>query len=150
MAKCKYTEDFPLLAEGMARDGLNDEQIAKKLGISKVTFYDYQKKYPNFFNSIKKGKAPVDTEVENALFKRAMGYEVEEVKEEISDIGGKKTTRTIKHIAGDTTAQIFWLKNRKPDQWNDQKDTKNEVNIDTNKITEEMTAEDASRKYARR
>jgi len=130
MAKCKYTEDFPLLAEGWAREGLTDVLIAKKLGIGKNTFYVYIDKFKDFSDALKRGKAPVDTEVENLLLKRARGYSYEEVKEEISDLGGKKTTRTIKHVIPDTTAQIFWLKNRKREQWGDQQEEKaTDVNI---------------------
>ncbi len=75
MAKEKYRDDFPLLAEGYAREGMIDVEIAAKLGINKDTLYKYQKKYPEFLESIKKGKAPVDFMVENALLKRALGYE---------------------------------------------------------------------------
>ena len=78
MAKSKYVKDFPARAEAYAKQGLIDKEIARKLGISKQTFYDYQKKHPDFLDSLKRGKAPVDFKVENALLKRAMGYEYEE------------------------------------------------------------------------
>ncbi len=63
------TEDKLLLLESWARDGLLDEVIAKKIGISKTTLYDWKKKFPNFANALKKGKEVVDIEVENALLK---------------------------------------------------------------------------------
>ena len=53
------------------------------------------------------------------LLKRALGYEYTEKKIEIEANGGKKITQTVKHMAPDTTAQIFWLKNRRPDKWRD-------------------------------
>lgn len=122
MAKSKWethVKDRLIEVEGWARDGLTDEQIMEKLGISKPTFYEYVKKYPNFSNSLKKGKEVVDREVENALLKRALGYNyVEETTEELPN-GTTKSKTVIKHIPGDTTAQIFWLKNRKPDVWRD-------------------------------
>ena len=123
MAKSKYdAKTFPLLAEGYARDGLSDEQIAVKLGISVQTYYSYQKKYFEFFEAIKKGKAPVDTRVENAVLKRAEGYEVEEVRTEIikdadGNVVSTKIIKNKKHIPASETAQIFWLANRKSDKW---------------------------------
>ncbi len=120
MAKTKFSIDtFPLLAEGYAREGLTDRQIAAKLGISESTFYHYVKSYPEFEKALKDGKAPVDTLVENSLLKRALGYEYTETKKVTS---GEKTIReekTTKHVIPDTTAQIFWLKNRKPAIWRD-------------------------------
>lgn len=97
MAKGKYEkwlkEENLLLLEGWARDGLTDEQIAKNIGITVSTFYEWKKKYSEISESLKKGKEVVDYEVENALLSSALG--------------------------GNTTAQIFWLKNRRPDKWRD-------------------------------
>lgn len=122
MAKSKWethVKDKLILVEGWARDGLTDEQIAKNLGIGIRTFYEYKEKYPQFSQSLKRGKEVVDTEVENALLKRALGYTYdEETYEELSD-GTSKSKTVTKHIPGDTTAQIFWLKNRKPGVWRD-------------------------------
>ncbi len=94
-AKGKYQEwlepEKLILIEGWARDGLTDEQIAANIGISKQTFYDWKKKYTDFSDSLKKGKEVVDRLVENALLKRALGYEYTEVtKERIIDTGQKK------------------------------------------------------------
>lgn len=118
MAKSKYfthVEPKLTLIEGWARDGLTDEQIAKNLGINIATFYRYKKDYCEFCESLKRGKEIVDYEVENALLKRALGYEYDEVTYE----NGKETKRVTKQVAPDTTAQIFWLKNRRPDKWRD-------------------------------
>lgn len=97
MAKGKYEkwlkEENLLLLEGWARDGLTDEQIAKNIGITVSTFYEWKKKYSEISQSLKKGKEVVDYEVENALLSSA--------------------------LEGNTTAQIFWLKNRRPDKWRD-------------------------------
>ena len=138
--KTKYNPDtFPLLAEGYARDGLSDKQIAKNLNISKETYYTYQKKYLVFFDSIKKGKAPVDTEVENALLKRALGYEYEEVTTEVTvdEQGRKRKHKKVvkKSVIPDVGAQIFWLKNRKPNQWKDKREFNllNDEDVDIDK-----------------
>lgn len=113
-------EDNLIRIESWARMGLTDEQIAKNMGVNKTTLYDWMKKFPDISNSIKKGKAPIDFEVENALFKRAIGYEYEEVETTIEEIDGKqrKRIKKIKKVAlPETSAMIFWLKNRKPEQW---------------------------------
>lgn len=139
MAKGKYAEwlepDKLLIIEGWARDGLVDEQIAKNIGINPATLYVWKQKYPEFSDALKKGKEVVDREVENALLKRALGYEYTEVKieEEFGDVT-KKTT-TVKQVVPDTTAQIFWLKNRKPAEWRDKQ------NIEISKPIDESVKE---------
>ncbi|MBQ8306963.1 MAG: hypothetical protein IJX90_12190 [Blautia sp.] len=136
MAKGKYeywlTPEGLLLLEGWARDGLTDEQISKeKMHISRSTLNEWKKKYPDISDTLKKGKEIVDREVENALLRKAKGYTVEvkkTFKVRIVDYD-KKTGKKIRereelqtgidevHIPADTTAQIFWLKNRKPEAW---------------------------------
>lgn len=120
MANGKYqkwlTDEGLLLLESWARDGLTDEQIAHNMGIGSTTLYDYKNKFPKISEALKRGKEIVDIQVENALLKRALGYEVAEIKVETASNGDKKTVKIIKHIVPDTTAQIFWLKNRKPDK----------------------------------
>ena len=100
MAKGKYeywrTADGLILLEGWARDGLTDEQIAHNCGISAKTLYEWKNAYGEIRKALKKGKEVVDYEVENAL--------LEECK------------------SGNVTAQIFWLKNRRPDKWRDKPD----------------------------
>lgn len=108
-------KDKLILLEGWARDGLTDEQIAKNMGIATSTFYEWKKKEKEFSESLKKGKEVVDFEVENALLKRALGYEYEEETYE----NGILTKKVKKQVAPDTTAQIFWLKNRQTKKWRD-------------------------------
>jgi phage terminase len=137
IAKSKYeTEVKPRLIEIEAwkRDGLTDEQIFKNLGISKDTFYKYKDKYTDFSDALKKGKEVADIEVENALFKRAIGYKYKEVIKEVKEIDGKKSTyvkEVIKEIPGDVGAQIFWLKNRKSSKWRDKQD----MDIEDNNVS---------------
>jgi transposase-like protein len=140
MAKGKYaewlTKEGLLLIEGWARDGLTDEQISHNMGIKRQTLYDWKKKYPDISDALKRGKEVVDRQVENALLKRALGYryteetyETESVPVEIEDEEGnvKKTyerveylsKKVVKEVHPDTTAAIFWLKNRRPDKWRD-------------------------------
>lgn len=111
--------DKLILLEGWARCGLTDEQIAKNMGIAPSTLYEWKKKSKEFSESLKKGKEVVDFEVENALLKRALGYEYEEETYE----NGILTKKVKKQVPPDTTAQIFWLKNRKPNNWKDKIET---------------------------
>lgn len=127
MAKSKYetnVKDKLILVEGWARNGLTDEQIAKNLGISKDSFYRYKREHTDFSDSLKRGKEVIDFEVENALLKRALGYKYDEITKEINEDTGKlEVTKVItKEVQPDTTAQIFWLKNRKPEDWRDKRE----------------------------
>lgn len=123
MARGKYeywlTEDGLTLLEGWARDGLTDEQIANNIGITAKTLYEWKNRYREICKALKKGKEVVDIQVENALLKRALGYDYQEERIEKSEKDGTKVVQTLKHIPPDTTAQIFWLKNRRPDKWRD-------------------------------
>lgn len=120
------------LVEAWARDGLIDEDIAKRLNISLSSFYEYKKEYVEFSDALKKGKEYIDVLVENALLKRALGYEYDEVtyesEKKVNDDTGVveyvrvETKRVTKEVQPDTTAQIFWLKNRRPKQWRDKQE----------------------------
>ena len=122
------TEDGLLKVQGWARDGLSNEQIAHNIGITAKTLCEWQNRFGEFRKALKKGKEVVDREVENALLKRAMGYEtVEEVEEPVEDketgeVQMRVTKRVKKQVAPDVTAQIFWLKNRKPAEFRDKHD----------------------------
>lgn len=139
MAKGKYeywlTPEGLLKIEGWARDGLTDEQVAANIGIRRETLYAWKKDFPHISNALKRGKEVVDRQVENALLKRALGYTYDEVT--IED--GVETKRVTKEVIPDTTAQIFWLKNRKPEQWRDKKDVavEGEVNNPFSGLTTE-------------
>ncbi len=108
MAKGKYQEwlepEGLLRIEGWARDGLTDEQIAQNMGITAKTLYEWKKKYSEICESLKRNKDVADRQVENALFENA--------------------------INGNITAQIFWLKNRKPDKWRDKQEYEDRTAIE--------------------
>lgn len=128
MARSKYKKDFPQRAMEYAQTGLNDEQIAKKLGISLTSFYSYQEKYPEFLKAIKRGKTSPDIEVENALFKRATGFTKTVNRTKILNDGTKVFYTDEVYYPPDPTCGIFWSCNRQPDRWrsinSDHKDDK--------------------------
>lgn len=146
MAKGKYKEwlepEGLLKLEGWARDGLTDEQIANNIGIKRQSLYDWKKKYPDISDALKKGKEVVDRAVENALLKRALGYKYTEVTKELIGSEMFVTKEVIKEVQPDTTAQIFWLKNRRPDLWRDRKDLEAKVDLNQQDPFKEMTKEE--------
>ncbi len=151
MAKGKYEKwlepDGLLLLEAWARDGLTDEQIAHNIGVRRETLYDWMKKYPNISNTLKRGKEIVDVQVENALLKRALGYSYTETtsEREFDPNTGQYqmvVTKTVtKHVVPDTTAQIFWLKNRRPDVWRDKQNVELSGKVEAQNPFAELTTE---------
>lgn len=111
--------DKLILLEGWARDGLTNEQIANNIGINVKTLYDWKNKESNISNSLKRGKEVVDFEVENALLKKALGYTITLHKQKVTKDGDVVDIEEEMHVPPDTTAQIFWLKNRKKQDWRD-------------------------------
>lgn len=95
------------------------------MGITRSTLNEWKKKFSDISDTLKKGKEVIDRQVENALLKRALGYKYEEVIRELGvnpATGDEElivTKVVTKEVQPDTTAQIFWLKNRKPDVWRD-------------------------------
>src|SRR5690606_25005636 len=122
------TEEGLLLIEGWARDGLTDEQIAHNMGIKRQTLYEWMKRFPDISDALKKGKEVVDRQVENALLKNALGFYYEE--ETVTNKGDVVTVR--KYEKPNTTAQIFWLKNRKPKQWRDKQELQHDGDMKIN------------------
>lgn len=129
------TPDNLTCIEGWARDGLTDEQIAHNMGVSVKTLYEWKNKHVPIRDALKRGKAPVDYEVENALFKSAIGFTVKvtkpiKVKKRVFQGKGYTEEEEIQfveeeqYIPPNTTAQIFWLKNRRPDKWRDRVENK--------------------------
>jgi hypothetical protein len=130
------TEDGLLKIQGWARDGLIDKQIAKNMGVAYSTLRGWKGESPQIAEALRKGKEVVDREVENALFKSALGF-MQKIKKpvrikevEYDPKSGKKIRESEKwvqveeevYIPPQVTAQIFWLKNRKPDQWREKND----------------------------
>lgn len=139
MAEGRYKEwlepDGILRLEAWARDGLTLAQIAHNCGVGLTTLKRWRDDHEEIRTALKRGKEVVDIEVENALHKKAMGYTVNvskvfKVKHiDYNEATGRKireyetleTREEEIHIPADTIAQIFWLKNRKPDEWREKR-----------------------------
>ena len=130
------TDDGLLKLQGWARDGLTDDQIADNIGINRTTLYAWENRFPDIRDALKRGKEVVDRQVENALLKRALGYEYDEVTHELDkDTGQLVVSKVVrKQVIPDTTAQIFWLKNRKPDEFRDKRDVELSGNVDFSSV----------------
>ncbi|WP_432642904.1 helix-turn-helix domain-containing protein [Acidaminococcus sp.] len=118
MAKGKYGRwlepDGLTLLQGWARDGLTDEQLAKKMEISPSTLYEWKKRHPEISEALKVSKESADYKVESSLFRLAIGY---------VDAEGKWHPPNI-------TAIIFWLKNRQPQKWREQRGATDMGNVE--------------------
>lgn len=124
------------LVEAWARDGLTLEDIAKNLGVALSSLCEYKNQFLELSEALKRGKDDIDIIVENSLLKRATGYDYEEVTQEplynpitgepiLNEDGTPKISITKivrKQVVPDTTAQIFWLKNRRPTAWRDKQE----------------------------
>lgn len=122
MAKSKYETHVKPKLELIAcwkQDGFSDEQIYKKLGISKDSFYRYQREFSDFSDCLRESKEIADYKMQNAMYQRGLGYTFEEEKV-VKDAEGNPMIMVVKkHIAGDPAVQMFWMKKRKPEMFGD-------------------------------
>ena len=134
IAEWANDEDRLLLLSSWAREGLTDADIAKNVGIDVRTLYRWKKKDSRICQALKKGKEIADYEVENALFKKAVGFtavdHIVSTQRMVEYKDGKRVREVSvpvvvdveRYFPPDTTAQIFWLKNRKPKDWRDKQE----------------------------
>ena len=116
-----YKPEYAEQAKKLARLGATDKEMADFFEVGEKTLNNWKQDYPEFLQSLKEGKLLADAEVSSKLFHRATGYEHEDT--DIRVIDKKIVTTTItKHYPPDTTACIFWLKNRQPDKWRDKQE----------------------------
>lgn len=158
--------------QAWARNGLTDEQLAKRIGIGRTTLYKWRQLHEELEEAMLRGKDVIDEEVENSLLKKALGgqeiieteygyaemdqeeyyllqktetqrykeenpsatlEEIELFKRSVSKYKKIKVKEKVREVPGDTTAMIFWLKNRRPIQWRDKQQVEHSGNV-TNKI----------------
>ncbi len=109
--------------------GMVDEEIAAKLGIGRMTLHRWRLKHPELQVALSHGKDYANAQVIAAHYKRAIGYDYTERLYEGTDGEGKPVLKraTVKHVAGDVIAQIFWLKNRMPTEWKDKHEVEGRI-----------------------
>jgi len=134
-------DDKLILIEGWARDGDTDKTIAQKLGVSEVTLHKWKKDKPSFLEALKKGKEIVDRQVENSLLKSANGFYYEE--EMVTNKGDVVTVK--KYEKPNTTAQIFWLKNRKSVEWRDKQHLEHSGGLNIRQQFERLSDEELAK-----
>ena len=115
-----YRDDYAEKAQKLAKLGATDAEVADFFGVNVSTIHRWKHAHPEFCNALKAGKQEADARVERALYHRAVGYDQEAVKI-FMPAGAEEPVYApyTERIAPDTTAAIFWLKNRKPEEWRD-------------------------------
>ena len=118
-----YRPEMAALAEKLCLLGATDAQLAEALDVCETTINTWKSAHPEFSEALKKGKARADAEVAASLFHRANGYSHDAVKI-VADArtGAEHIVPYTERYPPDTTACIFWLKNRRPDLWRDKHD----------------------------
>jgi hypothetical protein len=114
----KYDPDVhPLMGWMLAIRGKTNKEIAAGLRISTGTLFTWTNLHEDFLSAIKSGKDVADAGVEQALYKRALGYDYDFTETTHDPEKGDTIKNGKKHVAGDVTAQIFWLCNRRKEDW---------------------------------
>lgn len=129
----KYKPEFSRLAEKAAKLGATDVEIADILEIEVRTLYRWNATNKEFCHALKVGKEQADKRVERSLYARANGYENDEFDIRVCD-GAIVQTPIRKYYPPDTTACIFWLKNRRPDEWREKQDIEHSGSVQISKI----------------
>jgi len=155
-----FKPEYAEQAAKLAKLGATDVQLADFFGVCIATIYNWKNDHPAFLDALKLSKEEADAIVEKSLYQRALGYEHDEV--DIRVVGGEIVQTVVrKRYPPDTTAGIFWLKNRKPEQWREMKaieltganggavqteSTLNVSQLPTDVLAQIMAAKDAANK----
>ena len=121
-----FKEEFVEQARKLAQLGATDREAAEFFDVDERTVHRWKHEHPEFCQSLKVGKETADNRVEQSLYRRALGYSHDAVKIMMAD-GAPIVEPYVEHYPPDTTAAIFWLKNRKPTEWRDKTET--DVNV---------------------
>ena len=117
----RYKAEFAEQAYKLCLLGATDKEMADFFEVDERTINNWKVAHKEFFQSIKKGKIKADADVAHSLYNRAKGYEQEIVKV-FQFQGDPVIVPVVEKVAPDTTAAIFWLKNRKPAEWRDKQE----------------------------
>ena len=115
----KWKPEFANTARLAAKLGATDREIAEMLGVSERTLNNWKHEHPEFAGALLLGKDAADDRVEQSLYRRAVGYEHDAVKIAVNAQGEITQVQFTERYPPDTTAAIFWLKNRRKEEWRD-------------------------------
>ena len=122
-APSKFREEYAGQALKLCELGATDRDLAEFFGVSIVTVWRWGSEHRSFSNALKVGKGSTDDRVERSLFQRAVGYSHDAVKIFANNRTGENAiVPYVEHYPPDTTAAIFWLKNRRRGEWRDKVD----------------------------
>ena len=127
----KFKEEYVKLARELCESGAIIRDLADAFGVANSTIHQWRLKHPRFADAIKDGKHVADDRVEESLFTRAVGYRQDAVRIFLPK-GSREPVfaEYIEEVQPDVTAQIFWLKNRRPDRWRDKQVVEHEMDAD--------------------
>ena len=144
-APTKYRKEYCVQAAKLCKLGAIDKDIADFFEVSLATVNNWKNDFPELLDALKASKRYADQNVKNALYKRATGFVTQEEKDE-SGSAGSKTTITTKEVSPDTTACIFWLKNRQPEEWRDKPEDDGESEQPIGRIKIEVVGANSNNK----
>jgi len=134
-----YKPEFAEQARKLCQLGATDNELGDFFGVRRETIWAWAQKHEEFSNSLKAGKDAADERVAQSLYHRAVGYTFD--SEKVFQHQGEVVRAPIKeHVPPDTTAMIFWLKNRRPHEWRDKREIEHSGAIDFNNASDEELA----------
>lgn len=134
-----YKDDYAKQVTKLAELGATDQEVADFFEIDVRTVYRWKHDYPEFCQALKVGKEVADERVERSLYQKAIGYEQDEVKIFMPGGASEPVYAPFRaKIAPDTTAAIFWLKNRRSQQWRDKQEHEHSGEVTVNKVVREF------------
>lgn len=137
----KYQPDFARQAEQLCQLGATDMEVADFFEVDVRTIYRWKHDYPEFCQALNTGKAAADERVTHALYQRAVGYEQDAVKIFMPAGADAPVYAAYREkVAPDTTAAIFWLKNRRPDLWRDRHEVAHSGKVSVAEVTDDELA----------
>jgi len=135
----KYDPAYPEQAAKLCELGATDEQIADFFKVSPSTLYLWKHEHPDFSEALKAGKQAADERVARSLYQRAVGYEYDGMKVFMPAGASEPVYAPVRErMHPDTTAAIFWLKNRRPGEWRDKQEVEHSGSIGAQGLTDEQ------------
>lgn len=141
----KYKDEYAELAYNYCLLGATDAELGVFFDVCDATINNWKLEFPEFLESLKRGKIMADAKVAQSLFHRATGYSCPDLDIKMYE-GEIIETPFVKHYPPDTTSMIFWLKNRQPEKWREKREpSDNDNDQDVSPVTVNINVKDASK-----